>query len=289
MVYRNDGAGAATIVACDGTGLVASSCLATGLVGGTTYGFVVSALSSVGEGARSSPALAVVTPLPPATALASTSTTSTTIALSWAAPSAGAAALTGYRVYRRVSARALVGGGVVGGGGTVGVSDSALAHFFPATEVDVLLLDAAGAATTASLSGLSAGTSYTLLVAAVAGSGEGVRSAPLVQSTAPPAPSNLVAAALNGTAATVSWMAASVSSGAAAVTGYTLLRDDGSGGSATPATLVASLAVTAGTSAYTQTIVGLQPSTTYRLAVSASSAVGDSDLSAVAALTTPSQ
>ena len=53
--------------------------------------------------------------------------------------------------------------------------------------------------------------------------------------------------------------------------------------------LVASLAVTADTSAYTHTIVGLQPSTTYRLAVSASSAVGDSDLSAVAAVTTPSQ
>src|SRR5204863_9261471 len=112
-----------------------------------------------------------------------------------------------------------------------------------------------GSTTTAVVSGLANGTSYTFTVHATNSMGNSVESAPsnaVVPATTPGPPVNVTALAGNGSA-TVSWAAPS-STGGAPVTGYTVTASPGGSTVTTAANATSAvLALTNGTT-YTFTV-----------------------------------
>jgi chitodextrinase len=238
-VYRNG-----TLVASP-TG---TSVSITGLSASTTYSFTVSAVDAAGNvSAPSAPVsattqgLADTSPPTTPTGLAASAVTSTSLTLSWNAATDNVG-VTGYRVYR---------------GGT---------------------LVASPGATSVSITGLSASTTYSFTVSAVDAAGN--TSAPSASlsvttltppdTTAPSTPAGLGASAVTSTSLTLSWNAATDNVG---VTGYRVYSNG---------TLVAS---PGGTSA---SITGLLASTLYSFTVSAFDAAGNvSALSTPLSVTTP--
>jgi chitodextrinase len=236
-VYR-DGAQIATV---SGT-----SYSNTGLQPMTTYSYAVAAADAAGNlSAQSTAASATTKPLPdtqppsvPAN-LAARVVSNSQIDLSWSASTDNVGVI-GYRVFR----------------------DGALA--------------ASPAGTLVSITGLTAGTTYSFAVAAFDASGNAsALSAPLSATTAlvdtipPTVPNGLVASALTPTSLTLSW---NPSTDNVAVTGYRVYRDS---------VLVASLA---GTSV---PVAGLVAGTLYSLTVAAFDAAGNvSPMSAPLAVTT---
>ena len=103
-VYRDDGAGGAVdVVAYDSRAnsgdFVATSCSVSGLTGGLTYTYQVSALSLAGESDRSAVMTSATSPFQ-VSGVESTAQTTGSITLSWSAPSASAGnAASGYMVY----------------------------------------------------------------------------------------------------------------------------------------------------------------------------------------------
>ena len=101
-IYRSTSTGAEILFTSVGT---ATSYTDNTVVNGTTYFYQVSALNSVGEGARSNETSA--RPIAPASAPSAPSLAASagdaTIALTWNAPADGGSALTGYRVDRSTS------------------------------------------------------------------------------------------------------------------------------------------------------------------------------------------
>jgi len=219
----------------------------TGLVLGTTYAFTVAAFDAAGNASAPSPALSVSMPMPildtvppsAPSALSASGLTTTSLTLSWTA-SADNVGVAGYRMYR----------------------DGALV--------------ASPSATTVSITGLAAGTTYAFTVAAfdAAGNVSALSSAlsvstPAVDSASPSAPTGLAATGLTATSLTLSWSASTDNVG---VTGYRVYRD---------AVLVAS---PAGTSV---AITGLVPATLYSFTVAAVDAAGNASTpSAPLAVTT---
>ena len=143
-------------------------------------------MSAAGEGELSSELSQSSAPGAPA-APTSTHQTSTSISLSWTAPSSDSASgddATRYRVYDSSSA---------------------------------VLYD--GEQTAFEHDGLTGGTSYSYTVSALSGSGEGPKSASLSQETAPGAATGLVASDQTTSSIKLDWTAPSLPSGTA-VSGY---------------------------------------------------------------------
>ncbi|MGD8195279.1 fibronectin type III domain-containing protein [Herbiconiux sp. P18] len=231
----------------------------SGLLPSTVYGVTVAATNAVGTG-KASPKASITTSAvakPGAVgALAVSTPTSTSAAVTWSAPADdGGSAVTGYDV-------TVTKGGTPVTGAVVSVSGLG-----------------------ATISGLAEKTAYVVSVSAknVAGTGAAT-TAPFTTpatgpvATVPGAPGKPTASAISPTAATLSWTAPA-SDGGSAVDGYTVKTFKGS-------TEVTGLAVTvSGTGA---TVSGLAPTTTYTFTVAAHNAVGLGAFSAAsAAVTTP--
>src|SRR5438477_128571 len=204
-----------------------------------TRSFTVAAFDAAGNASAPSASLSVTTPpLADTTApttpsgVAASALTSSSLTLSWS-PATDNVGVTGYRVYRN---------------GTLAASPSA---------------------TSASITGLSAATTYSFTVSAVDAAGNAsALSAPLSATTAassdttpPTTPTGLAASALTATSLTLSWSPATDNVG---VTGYRVYRNG---------TLAAS---PSGTSA---SITGLLASVLYSFTVSAVDAAGNASAS----------
>jgi murein DD-endopeptidase MepM/ murein hydrolase activator NlpD len=136
-------------------------------------------------------------------------------------------------------------------------------------------VSAPGSSTTAVVSGLSNGTSYTFTVTAIDQVGAGPASAPSnsIVPTAAPAPPADVHGAPGNASATVSW-SVPVSAGGSPITGYTVTVSPGG--------------ATVSTGLVTQaTITGLTNGTTYTFTVTATNAIGTSPASMPSNQTTP--
>jgi len=245
IVYRDDGDSTAmptpSIVAFEGDALTTT---VDGLTGGTTYTYMIAALSGSGVSEVSDESAQSTTPASPLD-LSSVSQTSTSISLSWSASvvSSGSA-VTSYQVYRNDGSSA-----------AASLSGTA-AH----TTAD-------GSTTTATLSGLSAGMLYSFAVSAVSDAGEGELSSVLAQSSAPGAPAS-GPTSVHQTSASISlsWSApASDGDSGADATGYRLYNVAGEA----PALLFEGAET-----AYEQ--VELSAGTSYSYAVSAVSGAGES-------------
>jgi hypothetical protein len=136
-------------------------------------------------------------------------------------------------------------------------------------------------ATTTTISGLTAGQSYTFTVQASNASGDGPVSAQSnavtpIAATAPSAPTGVTATASAG-AAQVGW-AAPAGDGGSAITGYTVTPYIGS---------TAQTAVPAGASATSASVTGLTNGTTYTFTVKATNAIGTGPESTPSSPVTP--
>src|SRR5438477_377444 len=211
----------------------------TGLSAATTYSYTVAASDAARNASAQSSPVSATTKAPldtqaPSipTNLAAAALTSSSLTLSWS-PATDNVGVTGYRVYRN---------------GTLAASPSA---------------------TSASITGLSAATTYSFTVSAVDAAGNAsALSAPLSATTAassdttpPTTPTGLAASALTATSLTLSWSPATDNVG---VTGYRVYRNG---------TLAAS---PSGTSA---SITGLLASVLYSFTVSAVDAAGNASAS----------
>ncbi len=236
--YRAQGAGAWTLagsVAADVT-----STAATGLAASTAYDFRVSARNASGATASGTASLT----MPPAapSGLAATQPTATSAALTWTDNSSDE---TGFKVQS---------------------SDGSAWTDQPA---------AGAGATSATVSGLTSGTSYEFRVLATNGNGDSTPSnvAHVGSALAPPAPSGVAATAAGSTRVLVTWTDASTNE-----TGFEVAHRIGAG--------AWTVALTAAADAESATVTGLSPSTTYDLRVAATNANG-SNAGNVVSLTMP--
>jgi hypothetical protein len=169
------------------------------------------------------------------------------------------------------------------------VPDFVLTHFFGESFQDssvwhqdsLIYTGISATQTTVALTGLSGGVLYEFVVGATSASGEADRSAPVVQSTAPPAPLDLVVNNATSSSVSVSWTPPVTPSGEV-VTGYHLYRDDGLGGQE----ITTSAYYGADNLAVAVEVQGLAGGRTYQFAVKALSAAGVSSDSIVAEGTT---
>ena len=236
--YRAQGAGAWTLagsVAADVT-----STAATGLAASTAYDFRVSARNASGATASGTASLT----MPPAapSGLAATQPTATSAALTWTDNSSDE---TGFKVQS---------------------SDGSAWTDQPA---------AGAGATSATVSGLTSGTSYEFRVLATNGNGDSTPSnvAHVGSALAPPAPSGVAATAAGSTRVLVTWTDASTNE-----TGFEVAHRIGAG--------AWTVAQTAAADAESATVTGLSPSTTYDVRVAATNANG-SNAGNVVSLTMP--
>jgi fibronectin type 3 domain-containing protein len=202
-VYRSTSSGTETLLTTLGN---VTNWTDTGLTGGVTYYYQLTAVNSVGESGRSaeknaSPTSAAT--IPGAPTLSSASAGNATVSLTWNAPSSnGGSAITNYKLYRSTSS---------------------------GTET---LLTTLGNVTSYTDSGLGNGVTYYYKVSAVNAIGESALSGelnatPTQPATAPGAPSLNSATAGNNSVA-LAWTAPS-SNGGSAVTGYNVYRSTTSG------------------------------------------------------------
>ena len=240
--YRVTWNGGATTVATTGYTL-------TGLSADTPYSITVAAINGNGTGAsaqasaRTSKASQAAAPGPPR-GLAASNVQDTSVRLTWKAPASdGGSAVTGYRVFVN--------------GKTTNVTG-----------------------TTADVSGLSAGTSYSATVAAVSDAGVGTAATISFRTTGgavttgtPGSVVNLQITAKNATTATLDW-SAPVSTGGSPITSYTVTN------------------ITTGqrqslAAPITQVTLALAPARTYALTVVAVNANGDGLVTGIPVTTDP--
>jgi endoglucanase len=230
------GSSASSISNLVASGVKSTTYSATGLSAGTTYYFAVTASATTGTSAASSPASATTQAAPAPSApssLTATAASSSQINLGWtASPTAGVT----YSIY---SGSNLIANGVSG--------------------------------TSYSVTGLSANTSYSFTVTAVANGAASSASNPASATTQaaplPSAPSSLTATAVSSSQINLAWKASSAS-------GVTYSIYSGSN-------LIAS-----GFSGTSYSVTGLSASTSYSFTVTAVSAGGTSSPSNTASATT---
>jgi hypothetical protein len=223
----------------DGTSTTASTTV-TGLSNGTTYTFRVSAVTAAGTGAVSDSASATTLSEPdPPTSLSATAGIEQ-VALTWTAPSSnGGSAITDYTIEYS--------------------SDSGTTW--------TTFADGTSTATSATVTGLSTGTTYTFKVAAVNAAGTGTPSATVSATTVnTPGPPTTLTAMTGNTKMYLSWAAPS-SDGGATVTDYTVEYATPGAGAWT--TFADGISTTTST-----TVTGLSNDTTYLFRVSAISDAG---------------
>jgi hypothetical protein len=244
------GATAQTPVTAEGTSKVV-----TGLTGGTTYTFTVTPQNEAGTGPESAKSNAV-TPTNPTVPGAPTGISATagpaSATVNWTAPTNnGGGTITGYSItpYK------------------AGVAQAPLT--------------AGASATTATIGGLTVGTSYTFTVAAINVAGTGAASAQsnavVPASTSVPGTPTGVTAQGKGNGAQVSWTAPTTSGGSA-ITGYRVTPYIGS---------TAQTPTTTSTTATTVTLSGLTNGTAYTFRVAAVNALGTGAESAASNSVTP--
>jgi RHS repeat-associated protein len=227
------------------TSSTTTSVSVTGLSASMTYSFTVEATNAGGSSTPSAPVSATTAPPPPAapTGLTVTGTTSSSVSLSWTAPSGP---VSGYDVYEITET-------------IIGPVEEQLASF-------------PGTGTTATVTGLSKSTSYTLNVAAYNVSGTGAYSTTVTArtgSTSPPgAPTGLKVTGTTSSSVSLSWTAPS-----GTVTGYYVYENGGA----------SSVATSTSTSV---TITGLTASTTYTFTVAAYNSGGTGTQSSSVSATT---
>ena len=218
-------------------GASATSATVTGLVNGTTYTFQVTATNGVGTStaATSSAVMPTGPPYTPTNVVATGGNAQATV--TWTAPGNGGSAITSYTVTPYV-------------GTTAGT---------PFTTAN-------GSTTTATMSPLINGTTYTFQVTATSALGTGAAgiSNAITPATVPQPPSNVTATG-GDSQATVSWTAPA--NGGSAITGYTVTPYVGA---------TAGTPVGAGASATSATITSLVNGTTYTFQVIATNAIGNS-------------
>ena len=270
-VYRDDGAGGAVdVVAYDSRAssgdFVSTSCSVSGLTGGLTYAYQVSALSLAGESDRSTVMTSPTSPLQ-VSDVASTLQTTGSITLSWSAPSASDGnAASGYMVYRNDG----VGGSEMS---TVGYDGSS------------------STSTSGTITGLVGGREYSFVVSALNRGGAGDVSDVFLQSTSPAAPTALASTLQTTTSISLSWAAPVTETGGADVTGYILYRNDGSADGAVSIEVYGAAAAadaTTTTSELSFEVTGLSGGVEYQFAVAARSSAGLGDRSEVVRVSTSS-
>ena len=213
----------------------------TGLPGGTTRHYRVSAINSNGAGAPSSVDSATTgTSVPGApTALSARASGTTQVDLSWTAPgSDGGSPVTGYRIEESPNGR---------------------------SSWNVLVATTGSPATTYSRTGLASGATRHYRVSAVNTNGAGAPSntaSTTTGTTVPGAPTRLTAAASGTTRINLSWTAPA-SDGGIRITGYRIESSLGSGSSWTD------VVATTGTTGTTYSDTGLSGGTTRHYRVSA--------------------
>ncbi|MEC7000881.1 MAG: fibronectin type III domain-containing protein, partial [Actinomycetota bacterium] len=190
VLYMDNGSGESAAVSTEAyRGALSSSVEVSGLVGGRSYKFAVSAVSASGEGDRSEVLSQSTAPAALSAAPVSVSQTASSIHLSWSAPSVSTGlSATGYRVYD--------------------------------AESSALVYDGAGSmAEEAVVSGLESGRLYSYAVSALSESGEGDVSASVSVSTAPGLVTGLASVHQTSSSITLEWVALEVSTGSA-VSGF---------------------------------------------------------------------
>src|SRR5580765_5054230 len=182
------------------------SCTDTGLSNGQSYDYIVSAVSSAGQGAPSNSAVATpfaAVNIPGSPQNLNASPGNGQVSLSWSAPSSnGGATITSYRVFRGTNSSNRL---IVTSGGCANLS-----AVFSCTDT-----------------GLSNGQSYDYIVSAVNSAGQGAPSnsavaTPFAAVNIPGSPQNLNASPGNGQVS-LSWSAPS-SNGGATITNYRVFR-----------------------------------------------------------------
>ena len=192
-LYIDDGSSGdpSAEVSCGGAALD-TTCTASGLTGGVSYSFEVSALSTNGESVTSSVLTQSTAPAAVAVSgMVFSSVAMTSMVLTWTAPSGETP--TGYIVYR----------------------DDGDSTAMPTPSIVAF----EGDALTTTVDGLTGGTTYTYMIAALSGSGVGDVSDESAQSTTPASPLDLSSVSQTSTSISLSW-SASVVSGGSAVTSY---------------------------------------------------------------------
>ena len=233
------------------TTTAATSFTVTGLTNGTAYTFTVAAVTAVGTGPDSSPSAAVTPATTPGAPTGVTGTAgNTSVALTWTAPaSTGGSPVTGYRITPRIS----------------GVAQTPV------------LTGSAG--TSFNVTGLTNGTAYTFVVAAINAAGTGPNSSAsssITPATVPGAPT-----AVSGTSGNASvrltWTAPS-SNGGRSISGYRVTPFVGT---------TAQTPVLTGSTSTSFTVNGLTNGTAYTFTVAAINAMGTGADSSPSAPVTP--
>jgi RHS repeat-associated protein len=220
-VYENGGS---TSVASS----TSTSATVTGLNASQTYTFTVEATNAGGSSTPSASVSATTAAPPPAapTGLTVTGTTSSSVSLSWTAPSGP---VTGYYVYQVVQT-------------IIGPTQEQLSN------VTVT-------GTTAVVTGLSRSTSYTLDVAGYNISGTGSYSSTVTARTgstsAPGAPTGLTVTGVTSSSVSLSWTAPS-----GTVTGYYVYENGGSASVASSTSTSVTVTGLSASTAYTFTVAG---------------------------------
>jgi type II secretory pathway pseudopilin PulG len=238
----------ATNVCAGSTGSTTTACTVTGLVAGDTYTFTLAAINVVGTGLFSPTSTGLLvnavpgTPAAPTTSVAS----ATSASISWIAPSDTGTAITGYQVNDTNTTTHANGTNVCAGSTT-------------------------STAVTCTLTGLTAGDSYTFTVAAINSDGTGAfspASTPLLVDVVPGTPNTPTSSATGAASISVTWTAPTNTG--TAITGYQI--NDTNTTTSTPGTNVCAGSTTS--TAVTCTVTGLIAGDTYTFTVAAINAEG---------------
>ena len=224
----------------------------TGLTAGTSYRFTVVATNSVGNSSASS---------------SSNSITTTSAATAPGAPTIGAATATGQSTATVAFTAPVSNGGSAITGYTVTSSPGGVT--------------ASGTTSPITVTGLSAGTSYTFTIAATNAIGtsssssasNGITTTSAPSTSAPGAPTIGAATATGQTTATVAFTAP-VSNGGSSITGYTVTSSPGG--------------ITATGTSSPISVTGLTAGTSYTFTVTATNSIGTSSASAASSSITTS-